>query len=694
MKKTVFYALLMAVFLCNSMLSAEVARIADDFVESIGINIRLYNTGSPEYTDYTNTRSLLVQSGIRHVRERLPFSNETVYKQRAINLAEDYGIYHCFGIDTRSSGALDTSKIDAALNIAEEMLPAIDSFVGPNEYNLTGRSDWISELRTYTEQLDQKLSSRQALQNFAVVAPPISGNSPTIDFGDVSDWVDYGNGHLYLNGDKPENNSVVNQFVSSVRDAAFPDRDLIATEGGYHSAFDSGNGISELARSKYIPRTYLDFFRRGIVRTYLYTFRDARSPNRSDREAHFGLVTYDGIKTESYNAVKNLITILQEPSMPDFTAGELIYSLSGETSDVEHLLLQKSNGNFYLVLWLAKRVYTVSTDTDLNNPNQQVTIQIDQPLLNQQVTVYENIQNPTFSTSGQNTSNGRVTVDVSDAVTILKIEALPLDTYYYLKRKGSSNELALASDTQNNGNANAESFSNAEDHLWEEIDAGSGYVNLRNKKSGRYLNVSGASTINEANIAQWNSNSGSHYDFKFIQDGNHWRIQVRHSGKYLGTYSNGNGTNVHQTSTINDKVRWSRVTSGNYLKLQRKGSNIELALANDTQANANVNAESSANLQDHQWELLSTGNGYFHLRNVKSGMYLNVTGGNTAETANVAMWRNPSGSHYEFELIPEGSFFRIKARHSGKYLGTIGNSNGTNVQQTAVMKDNSLWEFQ
>jgi hypothetical protein len=265
---------------------------------------------------------------------------------------------------------------------------------------------------------------------------------------------------------------------------------------------------------------------------------------------------------------------------------------------------------------------------------------------------------------------------------------------YYITRKGSSLELALASDTQNNGNANAEAFSSEDDHLWEEVDAGNGYVNLRNKKSGRYLNVSGASTINEANIAQWNSNSSQHYDFKFIADGTHWRIQVRHSGKYLGTFGNSDGTNVHQTSTINDKIRWSRVPSGNYLKLQRKGSNIELALANDTQPNANVNAESASTSQDHQWDVLDAGNGYYNFRNVKSGMYLNVTGGNSAETANVAMWRNLGGSHYDFEILPDGNYYQIKARHSGKYLGTLGNSNGTNVQQTSTIDDKSLWDFE
>jgi hypothetical protein len=49
-------------------------------------------------------------------------------------------------------------------------------------------------------------------------------------------------------------------------------------------------------------------------------------------------------------ALKNLITLLKDPG-PSFTPAALNYTISSPTSDVEHTLLQKRDGTFWLALW-------------------------------------------------------------------------------------------------------------------------------------------------------------------------------------------------------------------------------------------------------------------------------------------------------------------------------------------------------
>ena len=59
----------------------------------------------------------------------------------------------------------------------------------------------------------------------------------------------------------------------------------------------------------------------------------------------------DGSPKQSYTAIQNLITILSDKGSA-FTAGSLSYSLAGDTSHVQHTLLAKRNGHYFLALWL------------------------------------------------------------------------------------------------------------------------------------------------------------------------------------------------------------------------------------------------------------------------------------------------------------------------------------------------------
>ncbi len=268
---------------------------------------------------------------------------------------------------------------------------------------------------------------------------------------------------------------------------------------------------------------------------------------------------------------------------------------------------------------------------------------------------------------------------------------------YKIVQQNSGLELALASDLQANGNINAESASSDDDHLWEQIDAGSGWFHLRNKKSGMYLNVSGANLADTANIAQWNTASGDQYLLKAIPDGAYTLLQLKHSMKYVATIGSSNGTNVQQSDggSITDRARWTIIPAGDgvHVKIVQAGG-LELAVASDTQNNGNVNAEAASADADHLWKLVESDEAdWFHLQNVHSGKFINVSGANQLEDANIAQWSPSSANHYKIQLVPDGNYFNLKIKHSGKFIDTIGGVNGTNVQQTGSVSNRARWQL-
>ncbi len=147
-----------------------------------------------------------------------------------------------------------------------------------------------------------------------------------------------------------------------------------------------------------IIRLYLEFFRLGVFRTFTYEFIDEFvDPDRTNREANFGLLYRNVTEKPAFFAVKSLIHLLQEKSKlnmspvnclscqsgsesficwfvhhillrvhllttlldaPSFTPGELNFNLTAQPVGnitqmhmVHHLLFQKSSGDFYLVFW-------------------------------------------------------------------------------------------------------------------------------------------------------------------------------------------------------------------------------------------------------------------------------------------------------------------------------------------------------
>lgn len=193
---------------------------------------------------------------------------------------------------------------------------------------------------------------------------------------------------------------------------------LLVTETGYRSG-SAPSEISQLAAAKYIPRTYAEYFRLGVAQNYVFEMTDIPGTY------NYGLLNSAFAPKPAYTALKNLIGLLGEAGWnssqqvwipPAFTPGVLDYTLSGATPNLHHVLLQKSTGVFYLLLWQEVSSYDPTTRTDLTNPTVPVSLTFNLPLAS--AALYQLQSSTPVATFSSPRS---ITVNVPDEVVVLQL---------------------------------------------------------------------------------------------------------------------------------------------------------------------------------------------------------------------------------------------------------------------------------
>jgi hypothetical protein len=165
-----------------------------------------------------------------------------------------------------------------------------------------------------------------------------------------------------------------------------------------------------------VPRIFLEQWLRGIQRTYLYELIDL-PPGGSAADSAFGLLHSDFSSKPAYLALMNLLQLLADPG-PSFTTKPFGFVLTGDLSAVHHVLFEKRNGTFYLVIWVEQPAYDVDQKKAILVPVQQVVLQTEHEF---------NLVSHSLAESGamQTTPLGISSthaVAVSDFVTVLEID--------------------------------------------------------------------------------------------------------------------------------------------------------------------------------------------------------------------------------------------------------------------------------
>lgn len=335
--------MLLAALDANNLVSAAPvpAKSADSFVDSIGVNVHLTYDA---YKDNGLIKSKLQELGIRHIRDGA--YQESKFFEQLKDLSKT-------GI--KATLIFSGNPIEEIVSTAKKLQGTIEAVEGVNEsdlefFNFSYKGQKFPEgTRTYQKEINAAIKGDSATKHLPVILPSMGWGENADKLGYVGSLGDICNMHSYINLGQRPTADIDSYFIPHAKTMCGDSLPKWVTETGYHNAISHELGISEQAAGKYIPRVLLENFNRNIRRTYLYEFID-EGTDKSDEQANYGLLHHDGSAKPAFTAIKNMISLFKEPGAR-FAPGELDYTVKADNKNLHSTLLQKSNGDFYLIMW-------------------------------------------------------------------------------------------------------------------------------------------------------------------------------------------------------------------------------------------------------------------------------------------------------------------------------------------------------
>lgn len=309
------------------------------FADSVGVNVHLTYTTTP-YGNFDRLRAALRDLRIRHVRDGLVLGRPD--QEQKLNRLADDGVR-----STLIMGAPNVSSPADEVAAARRNARAIDALEGPNEYDVSGDSDWASKLLRYQRDLYKRVKADRALRSRPVYGPTVANPSNLQFLGSFRGAMDVPNIHPYPGGGPPERALADNH---AALERSTRSRNAVATETGYHNALrndDDHPGVGAGVSADYLPRLLLSAYADGYRRTFVYELVDI-ADNPAKPEDNFGLLRSDWKPKPAYKALRNLMHLVSDTGRRKHLK-PLRYSLAGD--NVDRLLLQKADGSYLLALW-------------------------------------------------------------------------------------------------------------------------------------------------------------------------------------------------------------------------------------------------------------------------------------------------------------------------------------------------------
>ncbi|SDT02895.1 Fibronectin type III domain-containing protein [Nocardioides scoriae] len=389
------------------------ARSAASVVDGFGVGVHLAYEDTP-YRNTTAVANALAALGVRHVRDDLFVGDTTQYA--AIRTVAAKGID--FDLIMGSPSSPRPAK-DYVAAVAGQLPGVVSSLEGPNEWDhfSGGGPAWPSQLRARQSALYAAAKADPRTRSLPVLAPSLAfaKNYPLV--GDLSAISDVANGHLYPGGRPPS--ADLSGLFTKLRTVTGASKPIVITEAGYHNALATTDGhhpVPESVHATYLPRLLMEHLRGGAARVYSYELVDEfADPGRTNPEANFGLLRRDLTPKPAYTAMQRLLAVFQDSST-SFAPGSLAYAVEGGRTDLRQLLVQKSTGEFDLVLWRDVSVWDPIARRALNPAPYRVQVRLGQARAGSVVA-------PTSGATTSFTATDSVPVDLGADVSVVRLTA-------------------------------------------------------------------------------------------------------------------------------------------------------------------------------------------------------------------------------------------------------------------------------
>jgi hypothetical protein len=376
------------------------------FTDSVGVNVHLAYDNTVYVSQFPQMMQSMINLGVKHYRDGLDQYAPSFQYENAEMLGKA-GIKADWLMDFNNSASIINSAYANAPDATAE-------FEGPNEDD----AEAGPPLLTFMQLLHNTVRGNPATAAMPIIAPSFIQVSSFATQGNLSSLITYGNTHDYFATYNPETgpygSSFYNcggygsmQFAICLAQMVGVNEPVVATETGYQS----GTGLSDTIIGRYELRTLFESLRLGIIRTFLYELIDESGTN-------WGLLTGSFSPRPAYTAMQNVLSLLKDASFAQ--PGKLDYTLAGETQNVHHLLLQKSDGSFYLAIWLAvQSADPANPSTAYDVAPQNVTLNANTPIGAATTHVLDDSGNMTSSAT--QITNQSLSISVTDRITLVSL---------------------------------------------------------------------------------------------------------------------------------------------------------------------------------------------------------------------------------------------------------------------------------
>jgi hypothetical protein len=326
---------------------------AAEVLQTLGIVTHLDYRRTP-YDDLERVQAALRYVGIDRLRDMTPHANPKPYEALAAK-----GFRFNFVIRSEAAEELPAT-ISALESFARRFKGSIVSVEGLNEirfwpanyHGLEGFAAGVAVQRDL-----YALMKRSAVLGQTPVLALTLGGASAADherLGDLSDYADLGNAHVYFDGRVPSSSW---RFAIDLARRSTPRLPRSAvTETGYSSAASAPQGVPADVQAKYLLVLIAEAWRSQVPAIYLYQLVDDRR-DEEDWSKSLGLYDVEWQPKPAAHAIHHLTRTLSSSSSSRITTPSFQYTVSGRSAGVQSLSLRKTDGTIDLLIWREARLW-------------------------------------------------------------------------------------------------------------------------------------------------------------------------------------------------------------------------------------------------------------------------------------------------------------------------------------------------
>ncbi|MCM5663885.1 T9SS type A sorting domain-containing protein [Galbibacter mesophilus] len=397
-------AVLCMCLVANATQAQEVIK-CNDFLNNVGVS------GANNWNNFSNADVAFFYGKARDMGARFFRTGEWLGVDPA-----PYGLKVTFS-SGKDKTFRDLTTLQSSVNKAKQYGNSLAVIEGPNEPDPNTDKD---EIRAWQEALWNNVKADASLNGVKVSGPAMAHAFGFTKLGTLDQWSDYANCHPYT-WPQSELQPRLNEWLS-YSEQAHPNQIKMATEMGTPNKISEG-GVSPEADAIYITRSYLYLYKLGF--RYIANFRFADDDPNFEGGRTWGMIDENLNETPQFTSLKNLLELIDDNSS-NFQVQNLNYTLSGNgASDLEQMVMQHSDGRYFLILWQPVDSFDDATG-NLTNPGlKNITVNLNQQVA--QIRTFKpsdpsNLNNGTNVLKSESNTN---TIDVKVNDHILVVEITP-----------------------------------------------------------------------------------------------------------------------------------------------------------------------------------------------------------------------------------------------------------------------------